>query len=1192
MAAHDGGPAQRRRLFLGCPQCGADNRAGSRFCKRCGVALVRACATCGTPLDAGARFCDQCGAPADSAIASSDVRRPDGGGRQPPTAQRRLVSILFADLAGFTQASEKRDAEDVRELLTRYFDGCRAVIGRYGGTVEKFIGDAVMAVWGTPVTQEDDAERAVRAALDLVEMVATLGADVDIDTLRVRAGVLTGEAAVTLGDSAQGMVAGDMVNTASRIQTAAEPGTVLVGDSTRRATEAAVEYEDAGDRALKGKADAVKVWRAVRVVGTRRGALRSAGFEAPFSGRDRQLRLVKDLFHAAADERAAHLVSVVGVAGIGKSRLAWEFCKYIDGLASEVFWHQGRCLAYGEGVTYSALADIVRMRTGITEGEPLASAMAKLRATLAENVPDPEEQRWVEPRLAHLLGLEDRAATDRDDLFGAWRLFFERLAEQSPTVLVIEDLQWADASLLEFIEHLLDWSRNHALYVITLARPELSERHPTWGGTRSFTSLLLDPLSDEVMRVLLSGLVPGMPEELRGRIVDRAAGVPLYAVETVRSLVDRGLLVPEGAGFRVTGSVDTLEVPETLHALIAARLDGLPEPERRLLQDASVLGKTFSSEAAAAVGDIDPAGARSLLTDLVRREVLTLQSDPRSPERGLYAFGQDLIRWVAYETLSRQDRKRRHLAAGEWLEDAWGKTDGDVVEVVASHFLEAYRLAPADPDAARIRTKAAEMMTQAAEHAASLAANPEAQHYFEEALHLVEGAQRQAEIHERAAEMALLGGRIDEAAEHFEQAITLFGAAGLAHPAARASARSAEITRMRGDVDTAIARMEDAFAILSADPGDADLAALAAQLGRFHFFVGNMDLASARTRVALDIAEHIALPGVISNALNTLGVVAAARGNREEGVAMLTHALQVALDHDVPSAALRSYCNVADSLSRVDRDLDAIAELRSALLLARKIGDRVNEGYVLSELLGALYRTGQWHEVTDHLGSMSHAELTSGEFLSVAEAATHLHIHRGQIDAAVQLLADCDAWGTSSDMQTLSTHAALVIAVDTATGRYTTALEAVRRLLEDASIVLTDEAVKKAFVDGMEAGVRSGRIEEVERTLDGVDERHAPQRPPFVTAHAARFRGRLAVLRGDAGAAEAAYLRAAQIFEEITSPLWLAVTRLELAEALSGEGRRREAQPLLDQARSVFEELEAAPWMDRCDRVAVLSTAS
>src|ERR1019366_3964752 len=351
-----------------CSNCGAENPVAKKFCGDCGTALAGVCASCGGSNAPGKRFCGDCGASLEFSTVSV-VTASAPAAAVAALAERRLVSVLFADLVGFTAASESRDAEDTRELLTRYFDIARLTIERYGGTLEKFIGDAVMAVWGAPVAREDDAERAVRAALELVAGVPALDPD-----LRVRAGVLTGEAAVTLGAQDQGMVAGDLVNTASRIQGAAEPGTVLVGESTKPAPEPAVAYDDAGEHQLKGKADLVELWRAVRVVAGTRGALRASGLEAPFVGRNREFRLVKELFHDAADEQRAQLALVTGIAGIGKSRLAWEFEKYIDGLAAEVFWHLGRCLSYGEGVAYWALAEMVRMRCRILEDEEPDSA--------------------------------------------------------------------------------------------------------------------------------------------------------------------------------------------------------------------------------------------------------------------------------------------------------------------------------------------------------------------------------------------------------------------------------------------------------------------------------------------------------------------------------------------------------------------------------------------------------------------------------------------------------------------------------------------------------------------------------------------------------------------------------------------------------------------------------------------------
>jgi class 3 adenylate cyclase len=759
-----------------CAQCGFENAPGRKFCGGCGSPLALTCATCGAANEPGTRFCGECGS---ALTADAPAAAPS------PAAERRLVSVLFADLVGFTPLSESRDPEEVRELLSRYFDRCRKLIEIYGGTVEKFIGDAVMAVWGTPVAQEDDAERAVRTALDLVAAVAALGEEIGAD-LKARAGVLTGEAAVTLNASSEGMVAGDLVNTAARIQSAAEPGTVLVGEATKRASDAAIAYEEAGSFELKGKAEPLPLYRAVRIMSVRGGALRAGELEPPFVGRLRELNLVKELFHATAEDRKAHLVSLVGIGGIGKSRLAWEFEKYLDGVADTAYWHRGRCLAYGDGVAYWALAEMVRMRALISEEDSADDALAKLAAMLEEWLPEPDERAWVEPRLQQLLCLCDPEPDERQNLFSAWRLFFERLAARGPVVLVFEDLQWADGSLLDFVDHLLDWSRAHPIFVLALARPEIAEKRPGFGA--GGTTLSLEPLSERAMGELLDGFVPGLPDDLRAQILERAEGVPLYAVETVRMLLDRGLLARDGEVYRPTGPIEALDVPETLHALIAARIDGLSSEERSLLQDAAVLGKSFTKPGLAALGSLEDTTLDRVLTSLVRKEVLSVQADPRSPERGQYAFVQDLLKRIAYDTLSRPERKARHLAAAAHLERTAAAVEGELVEVIAAHYLDAYEAAPDADDAPALRAKAGEHLALAGERAASLAASEEAQRYFAKAAALAEDDLVRASLFERAGMAAFGGARWATTAELLDQAITLYNTAGATHQTARVTA--------------------------------------------------------------------------------------------------------------------------------------------------------------------------------------------------------------------------------------------------------------------------------------------------------------------------------------------------------------------------------------------------------------------
>ena len=347
-----------------CPSCGGDTPEGKRFCANCGAALANpTCASCGAELISGKGFCADCGAPVGAQAAPETrpgAEDPGGPGDYAPIAERRICSILFVDLVGFTPLSERRDPEEIRDLLSIYFERAQTIVGHYGGTVEKFIGDAVMAVWGAPVANEDDAERAVRAGLEIVASVSELGAQSAIAELQARGGVVTGEVAITIGKVAEGMVLGDTVNSAARVQSVASPGTVLVDESTWRAASGAIAFSEVGELVLKGKQEAVRAWQALRVVAQRKGVGRSEGLEPPFVGRDTELRLIKDLLHATMLERRARLVSVTGVPGIGKSRLAWEFLKYVDGLAETVYWHRGRSPAYGDGVTFWALGEMVR----------------------------------------------------------------------------------------------------------------------------------------------------------------------------------------------------------------------------------------------------------------------------------------------------------------------------------------------------------------------------------------------------------------------------------------------------------------------------------------------------------------------------------------------------------------------------------------------------------------------------------------------------------------------------------------------------------------------------------------------------------------------------------------------------------------------------------------------------------------
>ncbi|MFZ0178799.1 MAG: adenylate/guanylate cyclase domain-containing protein [Candidatus Dormiibacterota bacterium] len=1179
--------------------CGSDNEADRRFCAECGQPLPALCAACGTANQPSAKYCGACGTPLGG-LPRPRVLRATGVGEgstsyAEPVTEIRHVSILFADLVGFTTISESRDAEEVRDLLSGYFETCKRLIVRYGGSVEKFIGDAVMAVWGTPVSREDDAERCVRAALELTQAVAALGHEAGLANLRARAGVLSGEAAVNVGAKEQGMVAGDLVNTASRIQAAAPPGMVYVGETTRRATEAAIAYEDVGSHDLKGKSAPVPLWRAVRVIGLLGGASRQGELEPAFAGRDSELHLIKELFHAAAEERRPHLVSVIGIGGIGKTRLSWEFEKYVDGLVDVVWWHRGRCLAYGDGVAFWALAEMVRMRAGIVEDEESMSARTKLHESLETHISDAAERRFVEPRLFHLLGLEDRGSGDQENLFPAWRLYFERLSDTKPTVLVFEDIQWADSSLLEFIEYLLEWSRDHPIFILTLGRPELAERHPTWGARkRSFTSLFLDPLSNEAMAALLRAPVPGLPDELQARILERAEGVPFYAVETVRMLLDRGMIVRQGTSFHPVGAIDTLEIPETLQALIAARLDGLAPAERQLLQDAAVLGRSFTISGLVAVTGVRVAELEPLLSSLVRKEVLTVSRDPLSPERGQYGFLQDLVKKVAYDTMSRKRRRTLHIAAAEFLESGSGPDDDDVVEVIASHYFDAYRAAPDAPDAPEIKTRARDGLIRAAERASSLGASLEAQASFERAVELTDEALAQAELLERAAMMAEAGARGSQAVILFERSIALFESQAASHAAARVAARLGEVMWDKGRMKESLANMDRAFHALVNDPPDESFAWLAAQLGRFLFFVGDKDLSAQRIETALDVAEALDLPEVVSQTLNTKNLLLFSSGRHYEARALLEAALRIAIENDRPSAALRAYNNMVDLLYAEDSYEAAQANVESGLALARRVGNRYWERTFIGYCY-PMYCLGRWDEALARLDELSVDDRVTSRIAfsqGYVSSGTAMLAHRGAMEQAAERVALFEEFERGSDVQERSEHACAVAVLRLAQGKPEDALRAVQRALEPmATLGVWHYAIRESLVLGINAAL-SMNDRETANELLGIAERLPNIRGMrFLPAHVLRFRARMAEGDGNPELIAASFEQAALWFREIRHQFSLGVTLLEHGEWLEREGQISSAAPLVVEARAIFQQLGAIAWVERLAKLSVASPA-
>jgi class 3 adenylate cyclase/tetratricopeptide (TPR) repeat protein len=1163
-----------------------------RFCGQCGQSLPTPCRACGEANDPSQRFCGQCGANLES------TARPDqaparvahvGIGRPRPITERRHVSVLFADLVGFTSLSSERDAEDVRELLTRYFETARTVIGRYGGAIEKFIGDAVMAVWGVPLAEENDAERAVRAALELVDAVSAMGESVGAPALQARAGVLSGEAVVNLGATGQGMVAGDLVNTAARVQTAAEPGRVFVGDSTRRATGALIQYEDTGLHELKGKPEPMRLWRATRVVGGRRSALRSGGLEPPFVGRERDLRLLKEFIHATSEEGSSRLLSIIGVGGVGKSRLAWEFEKYVDGLTERVWWNRGRCLSYGDGITYSALSEMVRMRAGILENEGADSARIKLDTCVQAVVPDSEERKWVRPRLAHLLGLEAVESSEPRELYGAWRVFFERLASAGTSVLLFEDLHWADPGLLDFIDYLLDWSRNSPIMIVTLSRPELAERRPDWGvtGRRGFTSLYVEPLAKIPMSRLLDGMVPGLPADLTARIQERAAGIPLYAVETVRMLLDQGLVVQEGGSYRAAGSLKSLEVPETLHALIAARLDRLSEPEHQILLDAAVLGASFSTAAIAAVGGSTSVVVEPLLHSLVRKDLLAMESDSRSPERGQFVFVQDLVRGVAYGTLARRERKSRHLGAAAYLTELPGH-DGEVAEIIASHLDEAYKADPNGSDATEIRARAQHALVQAADHASSLGGPESACRYYERALELA-GDEGRADLHLKAARAAKLLGQFGRVAEHSASAIELYRASGDAVGSAEALHDLGLSELIQGRADISRRRFDEALALLSTVRADdavvAAMAKIEVRLARSEFFFGHLESGLAHVERSLDMVAGTELWYTRAWGLCAKGEILAALGQRVEAETLIRAAVNVAIDHDLINAAAL-HLSLGTRLEEDDRITDSLEAYAQATALFIRLGDRPHAASAALNGIAGLFELGRWDEaqaiITQYIEVDAPEVGFDWDLGPLIEGAAWIYRARGDIAAARQVIDEYVVIPEGGRTDLIHLHACARAVVSNAEGNSQDGFGLAESALR-AAIVRDPVTARLALIEAVEAAFALSDSSKAMKLIAYFREHVHSGQQPSSDAHILRWMARLAVDRNDDDEARAQFSSAIDAFLILKRPYWVAVTRLEMAELQVSHGDARDSEQLLAQARQTFTALRATPWIERVD---------
>jgi len=943
--------------LISCSHCGAETPAGHPYCIACGAALLRVCPVCGEEVAPNARFCHHCGSALggpSTAATTEDVIE---------LTERRLVTVLFADLVGFTGRSEQQDPEETAAFLASFFARARDVIHRFGGLVEKYVGDAVMAVWGARTANEDDAERAVRAALELPDVVAKLAAEAGDPGINLRVGVLTGEAAVRSGgNESTGMIVGDLVNSAARIQQTAAPGTVVVGESTYRAASGAIAFAPAGTPQLRGRRTGIATWRALRVVAERGGRGRASALEPPFVGRRDELELLKDLLGGVNREGRARIVWVVGEVGIGKSRLVWELQKWTDGLAESIYWNQGRSLSYGsEGVAYQAISDMLRRRIGVTETDGDDVVASSLQTSLELFVADGAERGRIGPWLAALLCCGPAPGGERTELDAAIRTYLAGMTAQAPAVLVFEDLQWADSGMLDFVEQLPDWLPDAPMLILALARPELLERRAAAASRRGAVMLRLAPLPNDDMAALVTGILGPLSPELSGAIVDRAAGIPLYAVELARALMGQGLVTQVDGVMTAHDDLASIAIPETLQSLIGSRIDRLAPADRALLQDAAVLGHNFTAAGLAALTGRNELEIGRRLASFVEQELVEPVRDPRSPRRGGYRFVQELVREVARNRMSREVRRARHVAAAEYVASLGGP---DQAVIAADHYLYALAVTPEGTEAESLRRRASDVIAVAMDRAAELYAHEEVlslgQRLVDLGLDLPVELEMSTEQRMAVAASALVrrveaeshAGRMVELARRSGDVTSVRRAVGLAALVDLDSQRS---DRAVGLLERELEGVED----LAATP---ELASLGGLLARAQLLLGRFPEALAAAERALVAAERFHLAPVVGDVLVTRASIIGVQGRTIEARLLLESLIEFAKRHDLTALALRAYINLGAVVPQSELAGDPTLE---AIELGRRIGSLNMTLFAEANRIAVLTSRADWKAVAD-----------------------------------------------------------------------------------------------------------------------------------------------------------------------------------------------------------------------------------
>jgi class 3 adenylate cyclase/tetratricopeptide (TPR) repeat protein len=1058
--------------------------------------------------------------------------------------ERKVVSVLFCDLVGFTARAESLDPEDVEAVLLPYHERVRSELVRYGGTVEKFIGDAVMALFGAPTAHEDDPERAVRAALAIRDFAVK-------DGLELRVGITTGEALVRLDarpETGEGMASGDVVNTAARLQSAAPVNGILVDETTFRATRTAISYDDADPVEAKGKAQPIAVWKAVEAR-SRFGVDVAHEARAELVGREHELGVLRDALSRVLSARTSQLVTLVGVPGLGKSRLVYELRRMIEAGETLVTWRQGRCLAYGDGVTLWALGEIVKAQAGIHEQDPPEVASEKIRSSVEAAVPDSTDAGWIESHLLALVGLagESEVGGDRrGEAFSAWRRYFEALAEHRPLVLVVEDLHWADESLLDFVDELVDWVSDVPLLVVCTARPELLERRPGWGGGKlNATTLALRPLSDEETGQLLARLLdrPVLAVEDQQALLERAGGNPLYAEQFADLYLERG-------------GTDELALPETIQGIIAARLDGLPQLEKELLRDAAVVGKVFW------VGSLsrEPTEAERTLHTLDRKGFIRRQRRTSVAGEPELAFAHALVRDVAYGQIARSDRMEKHRRVANWIESL-GRPE-DHAEMLAHHWRSALELArAAGQDAGDLAHRASAALRDAGDRAFALNSFAAAARYYADALGLWPDDDTRPELRFKHAHALFLTGD-DRSEDELETARDALVSAGRREEAAEAETFLAQFHWFRGRQHHVFPHLRAAEDLVAGLPPSRGVTRVLASSARYAVLAGDTERGLAGATKALALAEELSLEDLRIDALTTIGTAKEFMGNTS-GRDDLQLAIELGRAAGSPMLP-RALNNLSVTLDSTDaRRTEKLA--REALQEAERFGDVALIRFERANLVASDWFSGEWD---DALRNADHfiAECETGAS-HVLEGNTRLfrgciRLARGQRAEALEdfALALALARATPDDPQNMvpalvrNAWACLQI------GRAADA----RGLFAEALPLFEKDPFARPWLFP-EVALDLGETSAAREILAKL--------PPSPVS-----RAMISLIDGN-------FEAAARLYEDAGFPLFAAEARLRWVEQLMEEGRRDEGEVELEKAMGFYRSVGATLFVERGERL-------